>query len=119
MDAIVAGKVEKVEGSLVFKTIENYDINTSFLVKQLTKKDFEENYVKIVVKQNQTNILSLNSLFITDTEKSGTKIINLDNNKWCAFYRTSTNDYRLFVKTPNSNYSISEALTSVEIGTLE
>ena len=40
MDAIVAGKVEKVEGSLVFKTIENYDINTSFLVKQLTKKRF-------------------------------------------------------------------------------
>lgn len=113
MDAIVAGKQEKVEGSLVFKTIESFtvpDISSEWYVYN-GSTEYYYKLVKIVTNDDNITIFPMQFVISGDTVlsmgKDGVKTtFGLQGYPPYAFI--------IYSRSVMSSY-----IKSVEIGTLE
>lgn len=124
MDAIVAGKFEKPEGSLgVFKVNNNYKFVSTYDEILISEHDYDTHFLKIVDKLQSIILIAINHLpfysntvtvpafYLYDGDASGygTAI--------SCYY--SYNGWRLAFKLNNTLSDINNCISSLEIGTLE
>lgn len=119
MNAIVVGKAEKPEGSLVFKTEQTADLyNTNYTFYT----DLNHKYIKVVTKNN---LISIICAYCIDPGASKYWFcfypVPYDNTVWTRFRRPTDNSYVNI--TMYDNYqnllNLNDYYTSIEIGTLE
>lgn len=119
MNAIVAGKQEKTEGSLVFKTEQIADLyNTNYaFYTNITNK-----YIKVVTKNNLISIICA-----LCTNPSVYKYWfcfypePYNNTVWTQFVRPTDNSYVNIIMCDNDQnfLNLNDYYTSIELGTLE
>lgn len=130
MNGIVTGKQEKQAGSLVFKTNRTISIPTSVdtdINEALTTEEANNSYIKVIGNNNKIAIISLYGLQGNPNYK--TEYIGLlqftsrSINNWPVTFRTIQDrvygDFSLSVSTVDIFIALSEAIKSIEIGTLE
>jgi hypothetical protein len=119
MNAIVAGKVEKPEGSLVFKTEQTADLyNTDYtFYTNITNK-----YIKVVTKNNLISIICA-----CCTDPAAIKYWfcfypePYNNTVWTQFTRPTDNSYVNIIMYDNDQnfLNLNDYYTSIELGVLE
>lgn len=119
MNAIVAGKVEKPEGSLVFKTIEAFDIpdsNAQWYVYN-GKTEYYDKLVKIVTDDDNITIFAIQ--YVADSSSSRSTYLNIGSQRTRTMFSTqgSTGTPYAFIITPGQK--LTNYIKSLEIGTLE
>lgn len=130
MNAIVAGKQEKIAGSMVFKTSRAISIPTSVgasIDEALTTEEANNSYIKVIGNNNKIAIISLYGLQGNpnyETEYIGLlQFTSRSRNDWPVTFRTYQNptygDFSLSVSTVDSFIALSAAIKSIEIGTFE
>lgn len=119
MDAIVVGKIEKPEGSLVFKTEQTADLyNTDYTFYT----DINKKYIKVVTKNN---LISIICAYCTDPHANKYWFCFYpepsNNTAWTRFKRSSDNSYVNITMYDNdqNRLNLNDYYTSIEIGTLE
>ncbi len=118
MNAIVAGKVEKVEGSLVWKTYATATLTSQTWTQTNVYQNLPENYngIKVIDKSGNITYYKINEKINHSSGAYG--------NVWYVvvdiFYETSAQiQITLNRDLAGRNAVVTEYLTSVEIGTLE
>ena len=130
MNGIVTGKQEKQAGSLVFKTNRTISIPTSAdtdIDEALTTEEANNSYIKVIGNNNKIAIISLYGLQGNpnyETEYIGLlQFTSRSINNWPVTFRTIQDriygDFSLSVSTVDTFIALSEAIKSIEIGTLE
>lgn len=130
MNAIVAGKQEKIAGSMVFKTSRAISIPTSMgasINEALTTEEANNSYIKVIGNNNKIAIISLYGLQGNpnyETEYIGLlQFTSRSRNDWPVTFKTYQNptygDFSLSVSTVDSFIALSAAIKSIEIGTFE
>lgn len=119
MNAIVVGKAEKPEGSLVFKTEQTANLyNTDYTFYT----DLNHKYIKVVTKNN---LISIICAYFTDPDNNKYWFcfypVPYDNTVWTRFRRSSDDDYVNITMYDNyqNRLNLNDYYTSIEIGTLE
>lgn len=117
MDAIVSGKVEKPEGSMVFKTIESFVVpnieGTWYVYNGNT--EYYSKLVKIVTNDDNITIFPMKSVF--DGSSSQSTVLALGKNSTSTlFYTQGYPPYAFIISSRTAKNSY---IKSVEIGTLE
>lgn len=119
MNAIVAGKAEKPEGSLVFKTEQTADLYNTYCTfyTNITNK-----YIKVVTKNN---LISIICALCTDPAALKYWFCfypdPYNNTVWTQFMRPTDNSYvNITMYDNDQNFlNLNDYYTSIEIGMLE
>ena len=130
MNGIVTGKQEKQAGSLVFKTNRTISIPTSVdtdIYEALTTEEANNSYIKVIGNNNKIAIISLYGLQGNPNYEAEYKgllqFTSRSINDWPVTFRTIQDrvygDFSLSVEAMNTFIALSEAIKSIEIGTLE
>lgn len=118
MNAIVTGKVEKPEGSLVFKTLESFVIPESSAQWYVYngKPEYYDKLVKIITDNDSVTIFAISS--VSDLSSSRRTALNLgSNHAYTSFYTQGSDTPYAFIISPAT--TASSYIKSLEIGTLE
>lgn len=130
MNGIVTGKQEKQAGSLVFKTNRTISIPTSVgtdIYEALTTEEANNSYIKVIGNNNKIAIISLYGLQGNPNYETGyiglLQFTSRSINNWPVTFKTIQDrvygNFSLSVNTVESFIALSEAIKSIEIGTLE
>lgn len=114
MDAIVAGKVEKTEGSLVFKTYATAVLTSKAYTQTDIYYNLPKNYnaIKVVDKEGNITYDKINKRLNGGSGAYGSIwYVVVD-----YFYETSA---QIQITLRRNSAVVTDYLTSVEIGTLE
>lgn len=118
MDAIVAGKQEKTEGSLVFKSKTSYNLNTYDLSTKVNPYG-NANTLRFITVSGDTIILPLRSLVLGYNPAEGTKILNNWDTAKVVGVSYDMGDNNLLISGADTNFYLNTVFQSIEIGTLE
>ncbi|HAU85544.1 MAG TPA: hypothetical protein DCW90_08595 [Lachnospiraceae bacterium] len=120
MNGIVTGKVEKIAGSMVFKSVRSLVVANYSTVMGLYYKDITNPYVKFVNIKGEINIMSIPMIEFYNSGSYSTDMKSNSGRFYEDFYIYRNNDEdSVYIRLAQSGEVLSSYFSSFEVGTLE